>query len=148
MDVFVVFALATQMLLVAFFAAHLWRPTLEMGLGRFVYATGIVALLLALGMALDGRAWYLVFASVLYAVWTAFGAMVDAVRPISWRRPARWSILVPYTVLFIASLFALWIPLWYVDIAYWLAFGALYGIHTALNLYGHVLPRGTRPTLR
>ncbi len=139
MDTFVVFALATQLLLAAFFAAHLRRPDVERWLGPVVYGSGIVAVALALGLLLDNRPWYLVLAPILYALWAAFGAFVDLIRPVPWRRPARWSIVLPYVALFIGSLFSLWIPLWYVGTVYWLAFGALYAVHTVLNLYGHVV---------
>jgi len=138
---FVVFALASQVLLIAFFASHLLRSSVEAVVGRLVYALGALALLLAAAFAVAGAPWYHVLAFVLYAAWAAFGASVDLIRPTQWREPQRWGIVVPYVFLLVAALFALWIPLWYIDWNAWLAFGSLYAIHTVMNLASHVVAR-------
>jgi hypothetical protein len=145
---FVTFALATQLALVGFFAAYVWAPRLADVLGRIVYGLGIVAALLAVFLALDAQPSGLLVGPVLYASWAAFGAWVDLIRPIGWRVPPRWSVLVPYVVLLTAALFALWIPLWSLDPVLWIAFGVLYAIHTTLNLSTHVGAgrKGPRPT--
>ena len=137
MPAFVVFGFAVQILLVAFFAAHLWRPAQEGLLGNIVYGMGLLALVLAVAFVADGQPWYLAFAFVMYAAWAALGSLIDVFRPIQWREPPRLSILVPYAVLLTIALLAFWIPLWAVDRALWLAFGALYAVHTTLNLASH-----------
>ena len=137
---FVIFGFTVQVLLLAFFAAHLWHWTAERSLGRLVYGAGAVAVLLAVAYLVSGEPWHLVMAFALYAAWSAFGALIDIVRPISWRQPARWSIVLPYAALLIASLLALWVPLWWVDRGLWVAFGVLYAAHTTLNVISH---RGT-----
>jgi hypothetical protein len=148
MTAFVAFALTTQVVLVVFFATYLWRPGLGIVLGRFVYGLGIVAALLAVVLAVVGEPWYLVLALVLYAAWSAYGAWIDIVQPVGWRVPPRWSILVPYVILLTAALFALWIPLWYVDSRLWLAYTVLYATHTTLNISAHLGAgrKGPRPT--
>lgn len=149
MPAFVVFGFASQVLLLGFFAAHLWRPALETPLGRLVYLMGAVAVVLALAFGVDGQPWYLVIAFVLYAIWSGLGAMVDLVRPVRWREPPRWSIVIPYAALLMAALVAMWVPLWWVDRALWVAFGILYAAHTTLNVLSHraarTPPRGTHP---
>ena len=137
MPAFTVFGFACQLLLLGFFAAHLWRPADEMRLGRLVYGMGPIALVLAVAFIAQGQPWYLVLALVLYAAWSALGAFVDIVRPIAWREPPRLSILIPFAVLLTAALLALWVPLWWVDRGLWVAFGLLYAAHTMLNLASH-----------
>jgi hypothetical protein len=146
---FVVFGFAVQLLLLAFFAAHLWRPTRAATFGHLVYAMGLLALGLAIAFVIERQPWHLVLAFVLYLAWSAVGATVDVIWPVEWRSPPRWSILVPYGALLIAALVALWIPLWWVDRRLWVGFGLLYAAHTILNVAAHhgtPTPQGgTRP---
>jgi hypothetical protein len=134
---FVVFGFVSQLFLVAFFAAHLWRPADEGRLGRLVYGMGIVALVLGAAYLAEGQAWNLVLAFALYAAWSALGVLIDVIRPIEWREPPRLSILVPYATLLTLALLAFWVPLWWVHPLLWIAFAVLYVLHTALNLFSH-----------
>ena len=95
MVAFVVFGFTAQLLLVGFFAAYRWRPAYMTRLGRLVYGMGLVAAALAAGFIVVGQPWYLVMALLLYTVWAAFGWLVDIARPVPWRRPPKWSILIP-----------------------------------------------------
>jgi hypothetical protein len=140
-DVYAVFALATQVLLVAFFAAHLLKSGAEAALGKAVYGSGGLAVPIAIWLAVAGAPWQYVATIFLYAIWSAFGATVDIVRPVQWREPPRWQIVIPYAVLLMAALLSLWINLWYVSLSAWVAFGVLYGLHTVLNLGAHVSAR-------
>ena len=134
---FVAFAFLAQILLLLDFTARNLRPALEIKYGWIVYATAIPGLVLGvLNLATD-QPWYMVTAPLVYCAWGAFGFYVDRYRPVEWRSPPRWSVLVPYVVLFIASQFAFWIPLWYVGRGYWLAYSAFYVLNTGLNLYSH-----------
>ena len=137
MPAFVVFGFASQILLVAFFAAHLWRRANESWLGRMVYGLGIAAVVLGTAFVALGQPWYLVLAFGLYAAWSAFGTYVDVLRPIAWREPARLSILIPYAILLTVAQLALWVPLWWVDRLLWVAFAFLYAASTVLNLLSH-----------
>jgi hypothetical protein len=137
MEWFVVFALASQLLMLGFFAARRWRPDLAGPLGRAVYGLGLPAVLLAVVFWASGQPANLVLAFAAYAAWSALGAFVDIVHPIAWRRPARWSVLVPYAVLLISAMMLLWVPLWWVSWWLWLLYGVLYAAHTTLNLTSH-----------
>lgn len=145
MEVATAFGFTCQLLLLAFFAAHRWRPAAETGIGRLVYGLGAPAPVLAVSFAVAGQPWYLVLAFVLYAAWAGLGAYIDMIRPIPWRRPPRWPILLPYAGLLIAALLAFWMPLWWVDRRLWVAFGILYAAHTTLNILAHrtASPRAT-----
>ena len=103
MSAFIVFAFASQLALVAFFATLGRRPDLSTIAGRVVYALGVVAAALAIVLAIDGQPWYLVVALGLYAAWSALGTWIDIVHPIGWRVPPRWSIFIPYVALLTAA---------------------------------------------
>jgi len=145
MPVFTIFGFASQILLLGFFAAHLWRRAEDVRLGRLVYGMGVVALLLGIAFVAQGQPWYLVLAFALYAGWSALGAFVDIFRPIAWREPPRLSILIPYAGLLTAALLAFWVPLWWVDRRLWIVFGLLYAAHTTLNLASHRAARTSTP---
>jgi hypothetical protein len=134
---FIVIGFAIQVLLVAFFIGQLrptsWRATI----GNLVYGAGIVTAALAAILASTGAPWHLIVAPALYTAWSALGAAVDLLRPIPWRNPPRWTVLIPYAALLMGSLLAFWIPLWWIDVRLWLAFGVLYAIHTTINLATH-----------
>jgi len=135
--VFVVFGFTCQFLLLAFFVAHLRRSALEGAFASVVYGLGLAAAVLAVASGAAGEPWWMVLAFALYAIWAAFGAVIDVIRPIPWRQPPRWTILVPYAVLLMAALLAFWVPLWWVDRALWVAFGVLYAAHLTLNIASH-----------
>jgi hypothetical protein len=134
---FIGFGFLEQVLLVLDFAARLWRPPLERRYGWLIYALGLPAGGLAILLAVSGAPGYQPLAFGLYAAWAGLGAWVDHVRPVAWRSPPRWRVFVPYVGLFTASQFAFWIPMWYVGLGAWLAFGALYALQTSLNLASH-----------
>jgi D-alanyl-D-alanine carboxypeptidase len=134
---FVVFGFLVQVLLVVDFTARLWRPMLERRYGWLIYALGLPAAVTVAFLLLNGAPWYEPLAFGLFTAWTAFGATVDYLRPVPWRTPPFWPVFLPYVGLFMAGLFAFWIPLWYVGIEVWAAFGILYLLHTTLNIASH-----------
>lgn len=144
MQIAIVFGFLAQLVLLAFFAAYRWRPALAPPLGLIVYGLGAPAALFAAAGFILGLEWPAIAAFGLYAVWSAFGAWLDVIRPISWRVPPRWSVLVPYALLLTAALLAFWVPLWYVDMRLWVAFGVLYAAHTTLNAAAHRGPPAAR----
>jgi len=106
---------------------------------------GLVAAILAVGYLVTGQPWYMVMAYLRYAVWAALGTWVDIVRPIAWRQPPLWPIVVPYATLLVASLLAFWVPLWWVDRTLWVTFGVLYAAHTTINLASNRVTPTARP---
>ncbi len=134
---YVVFGFAFQSLLTLNFAARNWRPQLERQYGWIIYALGLIALAIGVLMLIDQRVWYFVAAPLSLALWAAYGFRVDVWRPIAWRSPPRWSIFGPYVGLFVASLLLYWASMWAVGVGYWIAFGVMYLLHTALNVYSH-----------
>ena len=136
--VFVVFGIATQALLLAFFAARRWSPQLADRFGWVVYAFAGLGLPLGLWLLLDGQSWRLFVGPLLMARWALFGAIVDLWRPRQWRRtPVAWNVLIPYVVLYFSAQMFLWWPLWNIERAAWAVFLLLFVPSTILNIRGH-----------
>jgi hypothetical protein len=135
---FAAFGLATQALLLGFFAARRWTPRLEAQFGWVVYAFSGLGLPLGAWLALDGQSWRLFVGPLLMAAWAILGAIVDVWRPRQWRRPPiDWNVFVPYLALYFSAQMFLWWPLWNIERAAWALFLLLFGPSTVLNIRGH-----------
>ena len=136
---FAAFGLATQALLLAFFAARRWSPRLTTRFGWLVYAFAGLGLPLGAWLFLDGQSWKLFVGPLLMAAWALLGAAVDVWRPREWRRPPIvWNVLIPYVALYFAAQMFLWWPLWNIQPAAWAIFLLLFVPSTVLNIRGHV----------
>jgi hypothetical protein len=135
---FVAFGLATQALLLGFFAARRWsRPTADR-FGWVVYALAGLGLPLGAWLLVDGQSWRMFVGPLLTAAWAAFGAGVDLWRPSEWRRPPiAWNVFVPYLALYFSAQMFMWWPLWSIEPAAWAVFLALFVPSTVLNVAGH-----------
>ena len=134
---FAAFGIASQALLVAFFAARRWWPGVAKRYGWLAYALAAFGLPLSVWLFLGGQSWRLYVGPLLLALWAAFGASVDLWLRVEWRWPIRWSVFVPYLVLYFFAQMFLWWPLWNVQRALWGCFLVLFVANTALNLRGH-----------
>lgn len=135
---FAAFGVATQALLLGFFAARRWSPQLAKRFGWVVYAFAGLGLPLGAWLLVDGQSWRLYVGPLLMAAWALFGAYVDLVRPREWRRPPiLWTVLVPYLALYFSAQMFLWWPLWNIELAVWTLFLVLFAPSTVLNLRGH-----------
>lgn len=134
---FAAFGIASQAVLVLYFAARRWRPGAAERHGWIAYAFAELGLPLGAWLMLGGQSWRLYAGPVLLAVWAALGAAVDLWRRIEWRDPIRWSVFVPYVALYFWAQMFLWWPLWDLWRAAWLAFLVLFIVSTVLNIWGH-----------
>ena len=134
---FAAFGLASQTLLVAYFAARRWRPQLAERHGWVVYAFAGLGLPLGIWLILGGQSWKLYVGPLLLALWAALGAAVDLWRRVEWRTPIRWSVFVPYVGLYFWAQMFLWWPLWKLWRPAWACFLVLFVASTALNIQGH-----------
>lgn len=136
---FAMYGLASQALLVAFFAARRWSPRHASLLGKGGYAFAALGLPLAVWLLLDGQAATLFVGPLLMAAWALFGAIVDVWRPRRWRGPpVEWNVLVPYLALYFFAQMFMWWPLWDFARGAWIVFLVLFVANTALNIQGHV----------
>ena len=134
---FVIFAIGSQAVLVAHFAARRWWPRGAERFGWLAYAFGGLGYLLGGWLLLNGQSWRLYVGPILFALWATFGAVVDLWHRVEWRAPIRWSVFVPYVALYFWAQMFLWWPLWDIQRAAWFCFLVLFVASTALNLQGH-----------
>ena len=74
----------------------------------------------------------------LYLVFGAFGYTVEYAWGITtWRDPLRWSILLPYVSLYLATVMFYWWPLAQVSKPLWVVAAVLFVLHTVLNAASH-----------
>ncbi len=135
---FAAFGVASQALLLGFFAARRWSPHLAQRYGWAVYAFSMLGLPLGAWLVLDGQSWRLFTGPLLMGGWALFGALVDLWRPSQWRRPPiTWRIFLPYLALYFAAQMFMWWPLWNIAPAAWALYLVLFVPSTALNIQGH-----------
>ena len=143
---FVGFGLASQMLLVLFFAARRWWPANAAMLGRIAYSFAAIGLPVGLWLIIGGHGPTLSVGPLLFAGWALFGASVDVWRPRPWRGPpVEWNVLVPYVAVYFLAQMFMWWPLWGIAREAWTVFLVLFAANTALNFRGHLGP-GSRRT--
>jgi hypothetical protein len=136
---FAAFGLATQAMLLAYFAARRWALRSAERFGWVVYAVSLIGAPLGVWLLMGGESWRLFTGPLLMALWALVGAIVDVWRPREWRGPPiAWSVLVPYVALYFAAQMFLWWPLWNIERAAWVVYLLLFVPSTALNLRGHV----------
>ncbi|HET7087646.1 MAG TPA: hypothetical protein VFL17_03250 [Anaerolineae bacterium] len=142
--VYILFAFAVQIILIADFAARVWKSALELRWGWLIYTlVGVAGLLLGVLLVVSRQPAYLAAGPLLLAIWAAVGYTVDVWRPVNWRSPPRWRIFIPYVGLYVTALLVMWVSMWFIGLAYWIAFGAMYAVHTGLNIYSHFKTRET-----
>src|SRR3972149_5160056 len=103
--VYIFFAFAVQILLIADFAARVWKPALELRWGGLIYTlVGIAGSLLGVLLVVNRQPWYLAAGPLLLAIWATLGYAVDIWRPVNWRNPPHWRIFIPYVSLYVTAL--------------------------------------------
>jgi hypothetical protein len=105
--------------------------------GWIVYALSIPAAAISIILLVGGKTWSFWLGGFLFLVYAAYGYWIDYVKGIPWRKPLRWSILVPYVTLYLATVMFYWWPLALLSRPLWAVFGVLFVIGTALNVTSH-----------
>ena len=134
---FASFGLASQAVLVAYFAARRWRPRMAERHGWIAYAFAGLGLPLGVWLFLGGQSWRLYAGPLLLASWAALASAVDLWRRIEWRTPIRWGVFIPYVGLYFWGQMFLWWPLRGLSRPAWALFSVLFVVNTALNIRGH-----------
>lgn len=142
---FVIWAFIFQLALIAHFALRRRRFDLILRYGWVMYALAVPATAVSVALLLGGKAWPFWAGGFLAAVWALFGYVVEYVRQINWRSPPRWSILLPYVMLYLATLMFYWWPLGLLARPLWYAYAVLFVISTVLNVTSH---RPAQPRIR
>jgi hypothetical protein len=138
---FVVTAFLFQIVLIVHFALRRWRFDIVQRYGWIVYVLAVPAAVISMVLLRAGKPWLLWLGGFLYLGWGVFGYVVEFALGIEWRNAKRWTILIPYLTLYLATsmfywwpLGLLWRPLWYVQAIF-------FGISTALNAASHKGPQ-------
>ena len=135
---FVVWAFLFQIVLIVHFAVR--KPLFEsytQKLGWIVYALCIPAAVISVILLLGGKDWTFWLGGFLFVLYAALGYWVDFVAKIPFRNPLRPSIVVPYVLLYLATVMFYWWPLWPLSRLLWFVYAILYVIATVLNIRSH-----------
>lgn len=134
---FAVFALASQAILLLYFAGRRWRLAAAEKYGWVAYAFGGLGAALGIWLLFVGASWRLFAGPLLFATWATYGAWVDLLRRVEWRWPIHWNVFGPYLTLYLAAQMFLWWPLWNVWRMGWVVYLVLFVANTALNMSTH-----------
>jgi hypothetical protein len=138
--VFVASAFLFEIALTVHFGVRKWRLDIAVRYGWIFYALGVPAAVASAFLLFGGKPWTLWAGGVLFLAWAAFGFAVEYVVGVQWRAPIRWSVFIPYVVLYLATTMFYWWPLALVWKPLWYVFAALFLISTALNAISHNAP--------
>ena len=117
------------------FLGRIYWPAQTRLLGAITIALGLPAFALALGAAFGGLVFsYWIFPS-LYAIFAVFALVVDFVLDIEFRQPRRLGILLPFLLLYFASLIGMWGMLWNLGVVYWAIAGVTYFAMVISSVY-------------
>jgi hypothetical protein len=137
---FLVNAFILQLILIFHFALRKRRFELALRYGWIVYALSIPAAILSIYFLRRGVNWSLWMGGFIYLVWALYGYAVEYVLGIEWRSSLRWSIFVPYVILYLATVMFYWWPIGLIDKPLWYVFAVLFIISTYLNVTSHERP--------
>lgn len=140
LQLYVVSAFVIQLVLIAHFALRRWAFATAMRFGVVVYGLCIPAAAVSIVLWVSGQPWYLWAAGFLYLAWATFGYEVEYILHIDWRTPIRWSILIPYVGLYLASIMFYWWSLGTISRPLWFVYAALFVVSTVLNVFSHAGP--------
>lgn len=135
---FVFNAFFIQIILLVFFALRRWKFDTAMKCGWIVYALSVPAVIVSLVLLIGGKPWYIWLSGFLYAVWAMLGYVVDIARPVAWRSPILWPVIIPYVLLYLSSLMFYWWPLGNIQRPLWFIYAVLFVISTILNISSHI----------
>ena len=123
-------------LIVHFAVRRRWFRT-AVRYGWIVYALALPFAALSALQVAAGKTWWLWLGGFLYAAWAAFGYLVEYVLRLEWRSPIRWTIFVPYVLLYLATSMLYWWPLAQLSRPLWFMMTGLFVVSTWLNVRSH-----------
>ena len=88
-------------------------------------------------MLQNGKPWSMWLAGLIFLVWAVYGYTVEYGKEIQWRTPIRWSIFLPYVLLYLATVMFYWFPLALIWKPLWYIYAGLFVISTILNVTSH-----------
>ena len=86
--------------------------------GLLIAALAVPATVALWGLAREGNPWWI--GPAVFDVFVMLMLVVDYLRPVEWRHPARPTILVPYLLLFFGAILLMGIPMYSLNRGLWL----------------------------
>ena len=126
-----------HVVLIVHFVVRRRRFAAAIRFGWVVYVLAVPFAALSVVQLADGRPWWLWLGGFLYAAWAGFGCLVEYVLRLEWRSPIRWTIFVPYVLLYLATSMLFWWPLAQLSRPLWLAMAVVFAVSTWLNVRSH-----------
>jgi len=105
--------------------------------GWLVYALCIPAVIISIIILSGGKSWAFWLGGFIFVIYAAFGFWVDYLAKIQFRSPIRVSVLIPYVILYLATVMFYWWPLIRLNKTLWFVYAILYVIATILNITSH-----------
>lgn len=134
---YIITAFLFQVALITHFALRKWRFDQAIRYGRVVYALSIPAVAVSIVFIFNHQPWFLWLGGLLYLIWAVYGYWIEYVREIEWRNSLRWSVLVPYITLYLATVMLYWWPVAQIYKPLWYVFTLLFISSTFLNVTSH-----------
>lgn len=135
---FVVWAFFFQIVLIIHFAV---RKTLfdsyTIKYGWIVYALCIPGAIISLMIMKGGKDWTFWLGGFLFVLYAGFGFWIDYVAKIQFRNPLQVTVLIPYILLYLATVMFYWWPLIRLSRPLWSVYAVLFVIATILNITSH-----------
>ena len=135
---FIIWAFLLQIVLIVHFAIRKnFFENYTIKFGWVVYALSIPAVVISIVLLRGGKSWTFWLGGFLFLIFAAFGYWVDYVAQIPFRNSLQLSVLIPYVLLYLASVMFYWWPIWPLSRSLWLVYAILYVIATILNIKSH-----------
>jgi len=135
---FIGWAFLFQILLIVHFAIR--KPLYEsytVKCGWIIYALCIPAVVISIILLRGEKSWSFWLGGFLFLAFAIFGYWVDYVAQVQFRSPLRFSILVPYVFLYLATVMFYWWPIADLSRSLWFVYAILFVIATILNVTSH-----------
>jgi len=136
---FVAWAFFFQAVLIIHFALRKWAfDAYTLQWGWVVYALSLPAIGLSWYLWKQGAPWSLWVGGILYLVFAVFGFSVEYIAHLTtWRSPVVWPIMVPYVLLYLATVMFYWWPVGMISRPLWYLYAGLFIIGSWLNISSH-----------
>jgi hypothetical protein len=138
-SIFVIWAFIFQAVLIAHFALRKWAfGAYTLQWGWIVYALSLPALGVSWYLWKHGAPWALWAGGILYFVFASFGFTVEYLAHVTtWRSPVVWPIMIPYVLLYLATVMFDWWPVGILSRPLWFIYAGLFLLSTWLNVSSH-----------
>jgi len=136
---FVAWAFFFQAVLIVHFALRKWAfEAYTFQWGWVVYALSLPAVALSWYLWKQGAPWPLWVGGILYLAFAVFGFSVEYIAHLTtWRSPVVWPIMVPYVLLYLATVMFYWWPVGMISRPLWYLYAGLFIIGSWLNISSH-----------